>query len=56
MRPGATLGIIDRNGKGDDHGLDADAVIKEAVQAGFALVGQHDFVKGDGMDYFLIFR
>jgi len=56
MRPGAKLGIIDRNGKGDDHGLDAAMVIKEAAQAGFALAEQHDFVKSEGVDYFLIFR
>lgn len=56
MRAGARLGIIDRNGKGGDHGLDAEAVIKEAGRAGFVLVEQHDFVKPDGMDYFLVFR
>jgi len=56
MRAGARLGIIDRNGKGGDHGLDADSVIKEAGRAGFELVEQHDFVKPDGMDYFLVFR
>jgi ubiquinone/menaquinone biosynthesis C-methylase UbiE len=55
LRPGARLGIIDRNGQGDDHGVNADVVIKEAAQAGFALVAQHDFVKGDSVDYFLIF-
>jgi hypothetical protein len=31
-------------------------VAKEAAQAGFALVAQHDFVKSDGVDYFLIFQ
>jgi SAM-dependent methyltransferase len=56
MRAGARLGIIDRNGKGDDHGLDAEAVTREAERAGFKLVEQHDFVKPDGMDYFLVFR
>jgi ubiquinone/menaquinone biosynthesis C-methylase UbiE len=56
MRPGGKLGIIDKKGKGDDHGLDAEVVIKEAAQAGFSLVEQHDFVKSDGVDYFLIFR
>lgn len=56
LRPGARLGIIDRNGKGDDHGVNADVVIKEAAQAGFTLVAQHDFVKGDSVDYFLIFK
>lgn len=56
LRSGARLGVIDKNGKGDDHGVNADVVIKEAAQAGFALVAQHDFVKSDGVDYFLIFR
>lgn len=56
MRPGARLGIIDKNGTGGDHGLNADVVTKEAQRAGFQLVAQHDFVKADGMDYFLIFR
>ncbi len=56
MRPGARLGVIDRNGIGSDHGLNAGVVIREAAEAGFSLVEQYDFVKGDGMDYFLIFR
>lgn len=56
MRPGARLGIIDRKGKGDDHGLDAAVVIQEAKRAGFKLTSQHDFVKGDDVDYFLIFQ
>lgn len=56
MRAGALLGIIDRNGKGDDHGLDKEVVIKEAGRAGFALVNQYDFVKPDNVDYFLVFR
>jgi predicted methyltransferase len=56
MRKDALLGIIDKNGEGDDHGLDAEKVIEEAERAGFALVSQHDFVKPDKVDYFLIFR
>jgi predicted methyltransferase len=56
MRPGARLGIIDRNGKGDDHGIDSKTVIKEAMRAGFSLIEQYDFVKPDQMDYFLVFR
>jgi predicted methyltransferase len=56
MRAGALLGIIDRNGKGDDHGIDQEVVIKEAERAGFVLVGQHDFVKPDDVDYFLVFK
>jgi cyclopropane fatty-acyl-phospholipid synthase-like methyltransferase len=56
LRPGARVGIIDRNGKGDDHGIDAAVVIDEARQAGYRLAGQYDFVKGDeGVDYFLVF-
>jgi hypothetical protein len=30
-------------------------VIKEAAQAGYKLKSESDFVKGDDMDYFLIF-
>jgi ubiquinone/menaquinone biosynthesis C-methylase UbiE len=56
LQPGARLGIIDKNGKGDDHGVNADVLIKEAAQAGFTLVAQHDFVRGDSVDYFLIFK
>jgi SAM-dependent methyltransferase len=56
MRKDALLGIIDKNGEGDDHGLDAEKVIEEAERAGLVLVSQHDFVKPDRVDYFLIFR
>jgi predicted methyltransferase len=56
MRPGARLGIIDRNGKGDDHGVNRDVVIDEAKRAGFVLSAVYDFVKPDGADYFLILR
>jgi SAM-dependent methyltransferase len=56
LRSGARIGIIDRNGKGDDHGVSRDVVIQEAAQAGYQLQEQYDFVKGDGQDYFLVFR
>jgi len=56
MRPGALLGIIDRNGDPDGHGIDKTVVIEEAGRAGFALVAEHDFVKPDNVDYFLVFR
>jgi SAM-dependent methyltransferase len=56
MRPGALLGVIDRNGKGDDHGIDQSIVIEEADRAGFVLINQYDFVKPDNVDYFLVFR
>jgi predicted methyltransferase len=56
LRDGAKVGIIDRNGNGENHGLDHDVVVKEMVEAGFKLVGSYDFTKADGQDYFLIFQ
>lgn len=56
LRPDARVGIIDRSGLGTDHGINAEVVIKEAEQAGYTLAEQHDFVKGDDVDYFLIFK
>ena len=56
LRSGARVGVIDRNGKGDDHGVSRDVVIQEAAQSGYQLQDQYDFVKGDGQDYFLVFR
>jgi ubiquinone/menaquinone biosynthesis C-methylase UbiE len=55
LRSGAKVGIIDRNGNGEDHGVSRDIVIKEASEAGYVLQSQYDFVKGDKMDYFLVF-
>jgi predicted methyltransferase len=55
LRPGAKVGIIDRNGNGENHGVNRDVVLKEAAEAGYELEGSYDFVK-DGMDYFLIFK
>jgi predicted methyltransferase len=55
LRAGAKVGIIDRNGTGENHGISKDVVIQEAGQAGYELRDTQDFVKGDGMDYFLIF-
>ena len=54
LRPGAKIGIIDRNGNGEDHGVSRDVVLHEADEAGYKLVDQYDFVKGDKMDYFLV--
>jgi len=56
MRPGGLLGIIDRNGNGRDHGIAKKTVISEAKEAGFSTVDEYDFVKADGMDFFLILR
>jgi len=55
LRPGAKVGVIDRNRNGENHGVGREVVIQEASEAGYALVSQYDFVKGDGMDYFLVF-
>jgi len=55
LRPGAKVGIIDRNGNGEDHGVGRDIVLHEAAQAGYRLLNQYDFVKDDKMDYFLVF-
>jgi SAM-dependent methyltransferase len=51
---GARVGVIDRNGDGENHGVARDVVIREAREAGYQLLEQDDFVK-DGMDYFLVF-
>jgi SAM-dependent methyltransferase len=56
LRPGAKVGIIDRNGNGADHGLNHDVVVKEMGEAGYKLVGTYDFTKADGQDYFLVFQ
>jgi cyclopropane fatty-acyl-phospholipid synthase-like methyltransferase len=55
LKPGAKIGIIDRNGNGEDHGISKDVIIREAAQAGYQLRDTQDFVKADRMDYFLIF-
>ncbi len=55
LHPGAKVGIIDRNGNGEDHGVGRDVVLHEATEAGYRLLKQYDFVKGDRMDYFLVF-
>jgi SAM-dependent methyltransferase len=54
LRPGAKVGIIDRNGNGENHGVQRKVVIAEAAEAGYELSGSYDFVKDD-MDYFLVF-
>jgi predicted methyltransferase len=55
LKPGAKIGIIDRNGNGENHGISKDVVVREAAQAGYAQRDSEDFVKADGVDYFLIF-
>lgn len=56
LKKDGLVGIIDKNGKGDDHGIERAKVIDELKRAGFVLKEEFDFTKADGMDYFLIFR
>ena len=56
LRAGAKIGIIDRDGNGETHGVARDVVVREASQAGYSIAGQYDFVKPDHVDYFLVFR
>lgn len=53
--PDAKVGVIDRNGNGEDHGVMEDVVVREAREAGYRLIGRYDFVKADNEDYFLVF-
>ena len=57
LRPGARVGIIDRNGNGENHGVAKDIVLTEMKSAGYQLLEERDnLVKDDKMDYFLIFE
>jgi len=55
LRPGAKIGIIDRFGNGEDHGIMPNIVEREMIRAGYKRVAKYDFTKDDGQDYFLIF-
>jgi ubiquinone/menaquinone biosynthesis C-methylase UbiE len=55
LKPGARVGIIDREGNGENHGVLKQVVLREAGEAGYRLLEEHDdLVKGDDMDYFLV--
>jgi ubiquinone/menaquinone biosynthesis C-methylase UbiE len=58
LKPGARIGIIDRNGNGSgtDHGVLQATVEREMGEAGYRRVAVYDFTKKDGQDYFLIFE
>jgi SAM-dependent methyltransferase len=58
LRPGALVGVIDRNGNGSgtDHGLPQATLEREMTEAGYRRVAQYDFTKADGQDYFVIFE
>src|ERR1022692_1878539 len=55
LKPNARVGVIDRNGNGEDHGVQKKVALREAEQAGYRLLEEHDdMVKADKMDYFLV--
>jgi predicted methyltransferase len=54
LRRGARVGVIDRNGDAENHGVSRDVVVREAKQAGYTLVAEYNFVKSDNEDYFLV--
>jgi predicted methyltransferase len=57
LKANARVGVIDRNGNGEDHGVQKEVVLREAEQAGYRLLEEHDdMVKADKMDYFLVFE
>jgi ubiquinone/menaquinone biosynthesis C-methylase UbiE len=58
LKPGALVGVIDRNGNGSgtDHGLPQKTLEHEMAEAGFRKVKMYDFTKADGQDYFVIFE
>jgi precorrin-6B methylase 2 len=55
LRPGARVGVIDRNGNGTDHGISSKIIVEEAEKAGYRRLETYDFVKADHVDYFLVF-
>jgi SAM-dependent methyltransferase len=57
LKAHAKVGIIDRDGNGENHGVGKGVVIREAGEAGYRLVDEQDsLVKDDNMDYFLVFE
>ena len=56
LKKDALVGVIDRNGDGADHGIQMQTVVDEFGRAGYEKVADYDFVKPDGMDYFLVFK
>ena len=55
LRPGARVGIIERDGNGEDHGVNKKVILRETDEAGYKMLEEHDdLVKGDKMDYFLV--
>lgn len=55
LKPGARVGIIDRDSNAENHGVHKQIVLQEADEAGYRLVEEHDdLVKEDNVDYFLV--
>ena len=42
LRPAARIGIIERDGNGEDHGVNKDVILQEANEAGYRLLEEHD--------------
>jgi ubiquinone/menaquinone biosynthesis C-methylase UbiE len=58
LKPCGRLAVIDRNGHGDDHGIDERIVIDELASVGFALASRHDFLRSEAerVEYLLLFK
>jgi SAM-dependent methyltransferase len=55
LKPGARVGIIDRDSDAENHGVHKQIVLQEASEAGYRLIEEHDdLVKADNVDYFLV--
>jgi predicted methyltransferase len=56
LKPGGLFAVIDHDGHGDDHGINADVVRAEVERAGLHFLKRYDFVSGDQNDYLLVFE
>ena len=56
LKKGALVGVIERDGDADSHGISPDLLKKEFEQAGYKFVAKFDFVKKSRMDYFSVFK
>jgi len=55
LKPGARVGIIDRDADAENHGVHKQVLLREASEAGYRLLEEHDdLVKADKVDYFLV--
>jgi ubiquinone/menaquinone biosynthesis C-methylase UbiE len=56
LKPGGLFGVIDHDGRGDDHGINANVVRAEVERSGLHFLKRYDFVSGDQNDYMLVFE